>query len=174
MYGTIKAHKPQKNYPARTIVSTIGSPAYKVSKHLVKVIQPTLVNDNTIKNTAEFVKEAKQWKISQREIQVSFDIVAMYPSIPIKKAIDVIMDLLKADFIEVKKRTPFNLKQIKALMELCLENSYFLWNNQIRQLVDSGPIGLSLMVVVAEGFIQSIEKKAFEIAKLPVGITNYI
>ena len=167
LYGTIKAHKPNKNYPARTIVSTIGTPAYKVSKHLVKVIQPTLINDTTIKNSAEFVKEAKQWNISPREIQVSFDVVAMYPSVPIKKAIVVIMDMLKADFDQVKKRTPFNLKHIKSLMELCLENSYFLWNNEIRLLVDSGPIGLSLMVVVAESFLQSIEKRAFTIAKLP-------
>ena len=61
----------------------------------------------------------------------------------------------------------FTLIQIKSLMELCLEHSYFLWNNEIRKLVDSGPIGLSLMVVVAEGFLQSIEKKAFSIARSP-------
>ena len=168
LYGVIKAHKPAKNYPARTIVSTIGSPAYKVSKHLTKVIQPTLVNNTTIKNSTEFVKEAKSWKISPREVQVSFDVVAMYPSIPIKKAIAVIMDKLTADYDSVKTRTQFKLEHIKSLLELCLEHSYFLWNNEIRKLVDSGPIGLSLMVVVAEGFLQSIEEKAFTIARLPV------
>ena len=84
----------------------------------------------------------------------------MYPSIPIKKAIDVIMDMLHHDIDNVKTRTPFKLQHIKSLMELCLNNSYFLWNNQIRQLNDSGPIGLSLMVAVAEGFIQFIEKRA--------------
>ena len=31
LYGTIKAHKPE-NYPTRTIVSTIGTPAYGLSK----------------------------------------------------------------------------------------------------------------------------------------------
>ena len=77
------------------------------------------------------------------------------------------MDILKADFDNVKKRTPFSLKHIKSLMELCLEHSYFLWNGEIRKLIDSGPIGLSLMVVVAEGFIQWIEKQAFTIARSP-------
>lgn len=167
LYGTIKAHKPNKNYPARTIVSTIGTPSYKVSEYLVKIIQPTLNNEATIKNSASFVEEAKQWNISPREIQVSFDVVAMYPSVPIRKAICVIMDMLKTDYENVKTRTVLNLQHIKSLMELCLENSYFLWNNEIRKLVDSGPIGLSLMVVVAEGFLQSIEKRAFIIAKLP-------
>ena len=112
LYGVIKAHKPAKDYPARTIVSTIGTPAYKVSKHLVKVIQPSLINDTTIKNSAEFVKEAKTWQISPREVQVSFDVVAMYPSIPVKKAIEVMMDILKADYRNLKRRTPFNLKLI--------------------------------------------------------------
>ena len=167
LYGVIKAHKPSKNYPARTIVSTIGSPAYSVSKHLVKVIQPLLRNDVTIKNSTEFVEEAKTWYISPREIQVSYDVVAMYPSVPIGKAINVMMDMLKAKYDSVRTRTPFNLEQIKSLMELCLNHSYFLWNDGIRQLVDSGPIGLSLMVVVSEGFLQYIEEIAFNTARLP-------
>ena len=41
LYGTIKAHKPE-NYPMRTIVPNIGTPAYGISKYLVEIIQPTL------------------------------------------------------------------------------------------------------------------------------------
>ena len=39
-HGTIKAHKPEKNYPMRTIVSTIRKPAHEISKDLVKIIEP--------------------------------------------------------------------------------------------------------------------------------------
>ena len=35
MYGLLKVHKPQKDYPMRSVVSTIGSPMYGTSKHLV-------------------------------------------------------------------------------------------------------------------------------------------
>ena len=42
LYGTVKAHKPEKNYPMRTVVSTIGTPPYGISKYLVKIIQATL------------------------------------------------------------------------------------------------------------------------------------
>ena len=38
----LKAHKPEKNYPMRAVVSTIASPAYGTSKYLVKIIQSTL------------------------------------------------------------------------------------------------------------------------------------
>ena len=46
LYGTIKAHKPEKNYPMRIIVSTIGTPANGISKYLVQIIQPTLNKSN--------------------------------------------------------------------------------------------------------------------------------
>ena len=81
LYGTIKAHKPEKNYPMRTIVSTIGTPAYGISKYLVEIIQPTLnKNNNKIQNSTSFVHEAKDWKIEPTEIQVSCDVVNLYPS----------------------------------------------------------------------------------------------
>ena len=41
-YGIIKAHKHENNYPMRTIVSIIGTPAYGISKCLIKIIPPTL------------------------------------------------------------------------------------------------------------------------------------
>ena len=40
LYGILKAHKPEKNYSMRAVVSTIGLPAYGTSKYLVKIIQP--------------------------------------------------------------------------------------------------------------------------------------
>ena len=46
LYGTIKAHKPEKNYPMRTIVSTVGTPAYGISKYLLEIIQLILNKSN--------------------------------------------------------------------------------------------------------------------------------
>ena len=165
-YGQCKAHKPTKNYPFRVLVSTIGTAPYKVSKYLVKIIQPTLSkNPVVVKNTKEFVEEAKNWDIGPNEIQVSYDVVALYPSVPVKKAIENLMDMLQEDYDDFKTRTILKLKHVKQLLEVCLEKSYFLWNNQIHSLVDSGPIGLSLMVVLAESYLQMIEKKSLNIAR---------
>ena len=47
LYGTIKAHKPKKNFPMQVIVSTIGTPPYGISKYLVDIIQPTLNKNYT-------------------------------------------------------------------------------------------------------------------------------
>ena len=42
-YGIIKAHKSEKHFPMRVIVSTTGTLPYGTSKYLEEIIQPTLV-----------------------------------------------------------------------------------------------------------------------------------
>ena len=102
LYGLLKAHKPEKNYPMRTVVSTIGTVSHGTSAFLVDLIQPTLdKNEIRIKNSSSFVEEAKTWDISQNEVQVSFDVVSLYPSVPIARAIDVMMDIISNDFEDV-------------------------------------------------------------------------
>ena len=161
MYGMLKAHKPQKNYPMRLVVSTIGSPMYGVSKYLVGLIQPVLdKNETRLKNSSTFVEKAKNWSIAHDETQVSFDVIALYPSVPIKKAIDVIMNIIQNDWESVQQKTKLTVTDIKKLLDLCLHTCYFMWENECYTIEDSGPIGLSLMVVIAEGYLQFIEHAA--------------
>ena len=171
-YGQCKAHKPSKEYPFRVLVTTIGTAPYKISEYLVNIIQPTLRKSNImIKNSKQFIQEAKTWNVDPNEVQVSYDVVALYPSIPIKKATENLIDMLNKDIVEFQGRTIFKLKHIKKLIEVCLYKSYFLWNYTIYCLKDSGPIGLSLMVVLAESFLQMIENKSLAIARsLPTPI----
>ena len=162
LYGTVKARKPEKNYPMRTVASTIETPPYGISKYLLKIIQPTLnKSQHKIKNSAEFVNEAKTWKISPTEIQVSYDVVNLYPSVPLDKAIDVIVEYLKNDFNNVKTRTKLTLVDIHHLTELCGNECYFLYNNLIWKLYNPGPIGLSIMVVLSECYLQRLEEKIY-------------
>ena len=58
------------------------------------------------------------------------------------------------------KRTKLCLKDIYELAELCLNKCYFLWNGEIRILKNSGPIGLSFMVVLSKSYVQNLEHKA--------------
>ena len=76
LYGVIKAHKPRKNYPMRTIVSTMGTAPYGTSKYLVDIIQLTLnKNNHRVINSSSFVDEAATWETTQEEIQVSYDVI---------------------------------------------------------------------------------------------------
>ena len=51
------------------------------------------------------------------------------------------------------------------LIELCLSKCYYLWNDTIYELEDSGPIELALMKVMEEeAFLQVKEKQAINMA----------
>ena len=165
LYGTVKAHKPEKNYPMRTIVSTIGTPPYGISRYLVNIIQPTLnKNIHKVQNSTSFVNEAKDWLIDPDEIQVSYDVVNLYPSVPLDKAISVVIEYLHQDYINVKTRTKLSLKDIHQLIELCVSECYFLYDNKMWNLENSGPIGLSIMVVLSECYLQKLEDKSISSA----------
>ena len=59
LYGKIKMHKPENNFPMRVIVSTISTPPYGISKYLVDIIQPTLnKNQHKVKNSRSFGSQA--------------------------------------------------------------------------------------------------------------------
>ena len=130
-----------------TIVSTIGTASHRTSKYLVDIIQPTLnKNKHRVINLSSFVNEAAAWETTQEEIQVSSDVINSYPSIPINKAIVVLIDTLNNVLDHLNTRTKLTLTDIHKLLELCLSKSYFLYENKIRLLESAGPIGLSLTV----------------------------
>lgn len=165
LYGLVKAHKESKGYPMRTVVSTIGTAFHGTSAYLVELLQPTLnKNEIRVKNSSSFVEQAGTWTIDSDEIQVSYDVVALYPSVPIKRAIDAIMIILENDLLDLRSRTKLDMDDIRELLQLCLSKCYFLWNDKFYLIDDAGPIGLSLMVVVAEAYLQHLEDIAIRTA----------
>ena len=110
-------------------------------------------------NSSSFVNEAATWKTIQEEIQVSYDVIDLYLSIPIDKAIIVLIDTLNNDLGDLNTRTKLTLTDINKLRELCLSKSSFLDENKIRLLENADPIGLSLMIVLSESYLQHLERK---------------
>ena len=73
----------------------------------------------------------------------------------------------------LQNRTKLSILDIRTLIKLCLSNCYFLWEDKIYQLKDSAPIGLALMVVMAEGFLQYHEKRAIKNTTLSTRPVSY-
>ena len=111
---------------------TISTPPVGISKYLVDIIQLTLnKNQHKVEISKSFMSQAQTWKIEPNEIQVSYDVTNLYPSIPIDKAIDVILQQLSEDYEDLKTRTKLTLVDIQQLIELCASECYFLWDNVI-------------------------------------------
>jgi hypothetical protein len=59
-YPVIKAHKQVKNYPARNIMSHIGSPQENLAGYLNSILKPFIENNDFIcKNSTQFVSHIK-------------------------------------------------------------------------------------------------------------------
>ena len=84
----------------------------------------------------------------------------LYPSISIDKATTVLIDTSNNDLDDLNTRTKLTFTDIHKLTELFLRKSYFLHENKIRLLENADLIGLSLMVVLFEIYLQHLERKA--------------
>ena len=77
------------------------------------------------------------------------------------------MDTLNNDKEHLQECTKLTLTDIHELMELCLSKCYYLYENNLCLFQNSGTIGLSLMVVLSECYLQKIEIRAI------MGALNY-
>ena len=98
--------------------------------------------------------------MSPNEIQTSFNAVSLWQTVSIYETVAVIIEILNNDTDELRKRTKLILTDIQKLIELCLTPSYFIFDNRVCILQNSGPVGLALMVVISEAFLQRLEDKA--------------
>ena len=114
------------------------------------------------KNSQTFIKNIKSLKIKPDEQLVSFDAEALYPSIPLNKCIEIIKQKFQNQ--KLIKITKLNVDDICELNNLCLPSN-FKHNNQQYDMEGSGPIGLSLMVVIAQIYMDYTIEEALKLAK---------
>ena len=121
-YGLPKIHK--KDSPLRPIVSGIWSILYKAAKYLVAILNPlTDKNRFTIKNSEDFVNTIKDLEVPPPRKMVSYDVSALFTSIPVDEAICVIRRRLEKD-TSLSERCELSIDQIITLLEFSLNTTY--------------------------------------------------
>lgn len=95
LYGLAKIHKP--NVPIRPVVSYKSAPAYKLAQktndlfyHYTKYNNPYTIN-----NSLEVIDKIKDILIPQSAKIVSFDVVNLFPSVPVPHLKEVIENKLR-------------------------------------------------------------------------------
>ena len=102
-YGLPKIHKPDT--PLRPIVSSCGSVTYGVAKELAEILKPLVGKlPHHITSNQDFVEQTKQIKLEPGECLSSYDVSALFTSVPIEPALNIIKDLLDKD-TTLKERT---------------------------------------------------------------------
>ena len=128
-YGLPKVHK--ENTPLRPIVSSIGSVSYGVSKELARIIKPLVGStEHHVNNSKEFIEEIKKMKLEEGECITSYDVSALFTSIPIPSALDIINSKLQED-TDLHNRTNMTTHNIIELLDFCLNNTYFTFQGGV-------------------------------------------
>ena len=103
----------------------MGSVTYGVAKELSKILKPLVgKSPHDINSTQDFVEQVKQITLAPGECLSSYDMSAMFTPVPVDPALRVIKDLLEKD-PTLKDRTVLPVEDIILLLEFCLKNMYF-------------------------------------------------
>ena len=164
-YGLPKIHKPDT--PLRAIVSSYGSVTYGVAKEPAKILKPLVGKSlHHINSTQDFVEQAKQIILEPGECLSSYDVSALFTSVPIDPALTIIKDLLEKD-TTLKKRTVMEVSDIILLLEFCLKNTYFSFQDQFYEQVEGAAMGSPVSPIVANLYMEYLEQKALSTAPTP-------
>ena len=63
--------------------------------------------------------------------EVAYNVTKLYPSIPVDKAVDVILQQVSKDYEDLKKRTKIALVDVQKLIEFFVSECFFLWDSFI-------------------------------------------
>ena len=122
-YGSPKVHK--EGYPLREIVDSTNSVAKNIDKYVSRIIKTyTIDNEHAIKNCKDFVEKIRSKTIREGMKMISFDVAALYPSVPQEEALTILEEHLKNDK-ELKKKTPIPVEKLLKLFRTCLKKTYF-------------------------------------------------
>ena len=85
----------KKRIPLRGVISTIGSPYERISRVLKPILKSLQGRSGEyVKNSKEQKERVKEWRIERDGTMVRYDVINLYPSIPMKKALDLVQELL--------------------------------------------------------------------------------
>ena len=164
-YGLPMIHKPDT--PLRPIVSSCGSVTYGVAKELAKILKPLVgKSPHHIHSTQDFVEQAKHFKLESGECLSSYDVSALFTSVPIDPALKIIKDLLVKDNT-LKERTVMEVGDIILLLEFCLKNTYFSFQGQFYEQVEGAAMGSPVSPIVANLYMEYLEQEALSTAAHP-------
>ena len=115
----IKVHK--KNFPGRAYVSQIDDPSYKLCMELTKILNPIdEKGESFIRDTYNFKEMLGAIQIEDGCIFGTFDIVGMFPNVPVQKTVEVVREELEKDD-SLKLRTRWEVKDIMKLLKITVE-----------------------------------------------------
>ena len=119
-----------------------------------------------IHSTKDFVEQANKVTLQPGESLSSYDVTALFTSIPFDPALGIIKGLLEQDNT-LKERTVLPVKDIILLLGFCLHNTYFSFHGQFYEHMEGAAMGSPVSPIVANLYMEYFEQKALNNATHP-------
>jgi hypothetical protein len=156
MYLLIKVHK--QGFPGRPVVSQVNDPTYNICKQLTDILNPIeQAGESYIRDSYHLKELLKEVTIDEQSKLISFDVKALYPSIPVKQALQIIENELKID-TELPQRTKWKIEDIMSLLSLSLETYFKTLDGRIFKQTEGTPIGKSISGPIAGIYMNYFER----------------
>ena len=164
-YGLPKIHK--EGTSLRPIFSSIGAVSYETSKALARILK-SLVGKSPyhVQNTQDFIHHIQDIKLEEDQCIMSYDVKALFTSVPIQPAISIITKLLDKD-PELQQRTSLSVNNITSLLEFCLKSTYFTFQGRYLEQQEGDAMGSPISPIVATFYMQDFEVKAINSSPQP-------
>ena len=117
-------------------------------------------------HTRDFVEHIKDVRLRQGECIISYDVTALFTSVPIQPVLNIIQRRLAKEK-DLQKRTSMTIKQIISLLEFSLNSTSFVFQGQYYQQMEGAAMGSPLSPIVANIFMEIFEKEALETTPHP-------
>ena len=126
----------------------------------MKILSPLVGNSfSYVKNSKEFASFVSSQKIDNNSILVSFDVVSLFTSIPIDRAIEVARKRLLADD-SLEERTYLTVDEVCKLLEFCLGATYLAYKGSYYQQTYGTAMGSPVSITVANLVMEDLEEIA--------------
>ena len=156
LYGLPKIHK--ESIPLRPILAAYNNPNYQIAKYLVPMLQPYANNKYSLLNSASLVPEILPQDVDL--YMVSFDVTSLFTNIPLQATVEIILEKI---FIEENVLFHgLNRNNFKKLLEVAVQDTYFLFNKEIFKQVDGVSMGSPLGPIMANAFMCSLEEQMLD------------
>ena len=165
-YGLPQIHKTGK--PLRPIVSSRGSITYGIAKELAHIIKPLVgQSPHHLKSTQHLIQQLQGKKLEPGEVIASFDVKALFTSVPVKPATQIVKQRLQQDNT-LPQRTSMSIPQITSLLEFYLTNTYFIFQGKYYEQVQGAAMGSPISALKANIFMEEFEVKALSSIPQPL------
>jgi len=155
-YHLIKTHKLQQGIHIRPIVSNINGPTSRLSWLMSHLLKPFLADIPAhLENSLELMTDIQTRDHTMHQLSpypFSLDVTALYTSVPINEAIDNVSNRIISPIQTLTK------EDIKALLTVILQNTYFQYDSCIYLQVEGLPMGSCICSTLAILFMNQLER----------------